>query len=127
MRRFVLIASLALLAGCQTDTTPACGPSNCTGCCDSNGLCQNGAAPQACGELGGACSACAGNQLCQFGFCTQPASCTPTSCAKAQKNCGTVLDGCGGQLNCGTCEVSGESCGGSGTANVCGVGSCTPK
>jgi len=38
------------------------------------------------------------------------------------KNCGSVSNGCGGTLNCGTC-TSPQTCGGGGTPNVCG---CTP-
>jgi hypothetical protein len=45
-------------------------------------------------------------------------TCTPTTCAATGKNCGTIADGCGGTLTCGTC-VQPEWCGGGG-ANVCG-------
>jgi MYXO-CTERM domain-containing protein len=41
----------------------------------------------------------------------------------AGDNCGSVPDGCGGTLNCGTC-ASPLTCGGGGTPNVCG--GCTP-
>ncbi|NMO15073.1 hypothetical protein HPC49_08220 [Pyxidicoccus fallax] len=41
------------------------------------------------------------------------------TCASQGKNCGTIPDGCGGTLNCGTCG-SGELC----EANVCVT--CTP-
>ncbi|HEX9296626.1 MAG TPA: hypothetical protein VF881_12350, partial [Polyangiaceae bacterium] len=37
------------------------------------------------------------------------ASCTPTTCSALGKNCGSVSDGCGGTLNCGTCP-SGQTC-----------------
>jgi hypothetical protein len=50
--------------------------------------------------------------------------CTPMSCAAQGKNCGSVSDGCGGTLTCGSC-TSPESCGGGGVANVCGGGSTT--
>jgi hypothetical protein len=49
--------------------------------------------------------------------------CTPTTCAAQGKNCGTIPDGCGGTLSCGSCAAP-QSCGGSGVANVCG--GCTP-
>ena len=39
----------------------------------------------------------------------------------------TVADGCGNLLQCGTCSIVGESCGGGGTASVCGAPTCTPK
>jgi len=46
--------------------------------------------------------------------------CAPTTCAAQAKNCGTISDGCGGTLTCGTC-TGGETCGGGGVANVCGA------
>jgi hypothetical protein len=50
--------------------------------------------------------------------------CRPTTCALEQKECGTIVDGCGGTLECGSC-AAGETCG-AGGANVCGLGTCTP-
>lgn len=41
--------------------------------------------------------------------------CIPQTCAEMGKNCGTVDDGCGGMLECGTCAGN-EQCG---PANVC--------
>src|SRR5262249_48331805 len=38
------------------------------------------------------------------------------------KNCGSIADGCGGTLNCGSCTAP-QTCGGGGVANVCGGGS----
>jgi GH18 family chitinase len=49
-------------------------------------------------------------------------SCTPTTCAAQGKDCGSISDGCGGTLSCGSCS-SPETCGGGSVANVCG---CTP-
>jgi YVTN family beta-propeller protein len=46
--------------------------------------------------------------------------CTPTTCAAQGKNCGTMSDGCGGTLDCGTCP-SPWGCGVGGVANVCGL------
>lgn len=45
--------------------------------------------------------------------------CLPTTCEAAGKNCGTVPDGCGGTLTCGTCSGI-DTCGGGGRPNVCG-------
>jgi endo-1,4-beta-D-glucanase Y len=53
---------------------------------------------------------------------TTGGSCTPTTCAALGKNCGSVSDGCGGTLSCGSC-TSPQTCGGAGTPNVCG---CAP-
>jgi hypothetical protein len=52
------------------------------------------------------------------------AACVPTTCAAQGKNCGSIDDGCGSTLFCGTCSGTGVTCGGGGTANVCG---CTPQ
>jgi hypothetical protein len=53
------------------------------------------------------------------------APCKPTTCDAESKNCGSMPDGCGGVLKCGSCNAP-EVCGGGGVANVCGAGSCTP-
>ncbi|HVJ19860.1 MAG TPA: carbohydrate-binding protein, partial [Polyangiaceae bacterium] len=46
--------------------------------------------------------------------------CTPTTCTAQGKNCDTIPDGCGGTLSCGSCTAP-ATCGGGGTANVCGT------
>jgi hypothetical protein len=51
--------------------------------------------------------------------------CIPITCAAAGTNCGALPDACGGTLRCGECPT-GQTCGASGTANVCGVGNCIP-
>jgi len=43
-------------------------------------------------------------------------ACLPVSCLAQKKNCGTVSDGCGGTLNCGTCT----------SGYVCESGVCMP-
>jgi phage tail tape-measure protein len=48
-----------------------------------------------------------------------PPACVPTTCAAAKLDCGSVSDGCGGALACGTCTAP-STCGGAGVANVCG-------
>ncbi len=45
--------------------------------------------------------------------------CTPKSCAELGVNCGQLDDGCGKVLDCGACTPP-ETCGGGGTAHVCG-------
>ena len=74
-------------------------------------------------DYAGYCSAA--NAAAVSGACTGSCSggaCVPTTCAAQGKNCGTIGDGCGGTLSCGMCSGS-QTCGGGGTANVCG---CTP-
>jgi len=48
--------------------------------------------------------------------------CTPATTCPAGDNCGTVADGCGATLDCGTCTPP-DTCGGGGVSNQCG---CTP-
>src|SRR4051812_9816113 len=54
--------------------------------------------------------------------CSCPNDCIAATCASAGAECGSLDDGCGHTLDCGGCEGE-ETCGGSGTPNVCG---CTP-
>jgi hypothetical protein len=59
--------------------------------------------------------------------CVQPYTplCTTRTCNEQGIQCGPAGDGCGGTLDCGTCQ-SGETCGGGG-AGKCGTSSsCTP-
>jgi L-ascorbate metabolism protein UlaG (beta-lactamase superfamily) len=49
--------------------------------------------------------------------------CKPVTACPAGKNCGTIADGCGGTVSCGSGCSAPQTCGGGGTANVCG---CTP-
>lgn len=46
-------------------------------------------------------------------------ACVPVQCAPA--SCGTLADGCGGDLECGGCDNLGETCGGGGVPNICGA------
>jgi hypothetical protein len=86
------------------------------GSCQSGQSCGGGGAPGQCGappppEAG----ADAGNP------------CVPTTCAQQSIACGPAGDGCGNQLNCGTC-VAPQSCGGGGVPSQCGgVAACVPK
>ncbi len=50
---------------------------------------------------------CGGTNTCtSFGTC-----CTPTTCSVAGRSCGSLSDGCGATLDCGTCPP-GDSCSG---------------
>src|SRR5262245_14359280 len=65
-------------------------------------------------------SACVGlSCVSQTLFISKPLTCTPTTCSAQGKNCGSISDGCGGTLVCGTCTAP-QTCGGGGVANVCG-------
>src|SRR5688572_1906560 len=48
------------------------------------------------------------------------ATCQSTSCEAKGASCGSIPDGCGGELECGSCG-EGHTCGGAGTPNVCGI------
>lgn len=48
-----------------------------------------------------------------------PPTCTKNTCQALGATCGSMPDGCGGLLACGTCTAP-DTCGGGGTANVCG-------
>jgi len=56
---------------------------------------------------------CSGTLNLQVVYCGTNC-CTPKTCAQLGKNCGSVANGCGGTINCGTC-VKGNQC----TNNVC--------
>lgn len=70
---------------------------------------------------GAACNAITGVD--DFAFDgTTSGPCEPATCLSAQAACGFVDDGCGQQLDCGSCADP-ETCGGLGVANQCG---CAP-
>jgi hypothetical protein len=56
-----------------------------------------------------------------------PPACVPKTCQQLNATCGSLGDGCGGTLDCGTCNAP-QTCGGGGTPNACGGSSgCVPK
>ena len=68
----------------------------------------------------GACgNTCLSNESCSNSVCA--AVCIAKTCADLGATCGTVSNGCGGTLTCGSCTGL-TTCGGNGTANVCGCG-----
>lgn len=99
--------------GC-TDGQCACKPKSCE---DQGVVC--GRIPDGCGnEL--TCGECTDPSLpyCTAGHC-EATACAPKTCAQLGKNCDGVSDGCGDILACGSCTAP-ATCGGGGTANVCG-------
>lgn len=86
---------------------------NCGACTVMGETCGGGGVPSRCGASGTALvdGGCPALTQCPQGL-----------------NCGAYADGCGGTINCGTCTVSGETCGGGGMSNVCGASnSCVPR
>ncbi len=94
------------------DLDASCGPQGdgCGGVID----CGTCAAPETCGG-GGVPSRCGV-------FDTGP-GCIPRTCADQGFSCGPAADGCGGLLDCGTCEAP-ATCGGGGKPGVCGAPTC---
>ena len=89
--------------------------------------------PEVCdgGDLGGAsCESlyfdegtlgCASNCLdFDTSGCSNADDCQPQTCTDLGAQCGTIDDGCGGELDCGGC-ANNVSCGGDGEPNLCAV------
>jgi hypothetical protein len=99
-----------------TCTTAPNGPYNCGSTGDGCGNvinCGTCPATQYCG--GGGFNQCGGST----GLTTEGGvPCTPATTCPAGQNCGQAADGCGGLINCGTCN-SPQFCGGGG-ASMCG-------
>ena len=79
------------------------------------------------------CGSCSGGETCggggKPGVCgsSDGGPCTPNTCASLNVNCGLQSNGCGGTLDCGSCNPP-ATCGGGGPS-LCGVpdsGTCTP-
>jgi hypothetical protein len=110
---------------CGPCTSGTCINNACTACtastCEADG--------KECGSyVESGCGTTLTCPVCATGTCVDNAcvACTVSTCGADGKNCGDYAEsGCGTTLNCGTCGVSGEWCGGSGTANVCGAGAAT--
>jgi hypothetical protein len=86
-----------------------------------------------CGNLL-ACGTCPAGTSCGGGGvpgqCGSPDSgtCQALSCSQQGLNCGLSGDGCGNEINCGTCPA-GQACGGGGVPGQCGApdsGACAP-
>jgi len=66
-----------------------------------------------------------GLDLKTIGFAGPPGTCKPLTCAQQGFTCGPAGDGCGGELQCGTCTPP-DTCGGGGVASHCGASTCKP-
>ncbi len=88
---------------------PHCDTNTCAGCCDANGVCQQGDDTTACGHGGKTCAVCDSGKACNSGACIDP-SCK-ASCAGC---CGPT--GCMPGNTTSACGASGDAC------TVCGAG-----
>jgi len=118
-----------LKGGCFTKVcepgVPYCDGNNVV-VCDGLGSGPKGDAPTDCTALG---------HVCQGGQCV----CIPLTCQDIMLECGTALDGCGGEVYCDLCpagygcngtecvcipQCDGKNCGDNGCGGICGV--CPP-
>ena len=96
------------------EASDGCGGTISCGSCTGTDTCGGGGVPFQCGTGGGSGGGDGGT------------SCMPITCAQVGSNCGTVGDGCGGTLDCGTCTAP-ATCGGGGVAGQCGSPICVPR
>ena len=98
--------------GCTTPPAPSCVSATTRRVYGNPGSCSGA----------GKCSYLTQDSVCASGCDAATSSCRSclTSCP-AGKNCGTIPDGCGGSVICGSSCPSGETC----TANVCSSSACT--
>lgn len=101
-----------------TDCVPEGCDTDCLGLDDScnEGVCENGACVKKPKSDGTSCDDDTGT--CVGGTCVP--NCVPKTCLELGKSCGSVDDGCGNSLNCGTCVDDGNVC----TDDVCNSGVC---
>jgi hypothetical protein len=79
--------------GCSWPVVGACGPSNCSGCCDQSrtpeggsDFCLSGTFSLVCGYAGSPCTVCGFNEQCRplgfdgGGYCQENTTCDPSSC-----------------------------------------------
>jgi hypothetical protein len=107
---------------------------NCTALtCQAQNI-NCGPAGDGCGNLI-QCGPCSAPQTCGgggvAGQCGYPDAnaCMPETCSQQSIFCGPAGDGCGNEIQCGTCTPP-QTCGGGGTPGQCGLldaGSCMPQ
>src|SRR6266545_4100040 len=115
--RSKLIALAALAAGvaCGPGDPPAPAAPPCTPETCASLSAQCGDVPDGCGkalECGGCPQGetCGGGGLANVCGAPPPPPCQPKTCTSAGASCGSMPDGCGGTLQCGTCPP-GQTCG----------------
>jgi len=110
----VTLASTGAVASVPATVTVPAGALTATFTVTTPVVVGSGAASDIIATFGGV------NQSATLTVTPSTAACTPTTCAAQGKNCGTILDGCGGSLVCGSCTAP-QTCSGGGIANVCGL------
>ena len=101
-------SSSCITASCQGSTPPVANSVACP-TVTLTGNTQNSLSnPTACAGQATCANPCDGTTACQYtcqaGY-VLGCSCTPTTCAALGLSCGSVSDGCGGTLNCGSCAT----------------------
>jgi hypothetical protein len=93
-----------------------CGPANCAGCCNAQGMCV-ASTNDACGNNGVACVDCAGSDICSNGQCVATAckSTCPGCCEGSTCQLGNTVQKCG---------KAGDACGACKGGQVCTSGAC---
>jgi hypothetical protein len=86
---------------------------------------SSGDAPGAAADAGIANDAAATIDAAEADATAEASPCLPVTCEAQGAQCGSIPDGCGGKLECGTCEAE-TQCGGGG-ANRCGTDPCTAR
>lgn len=120
-RAVVLGAALgfSMALACGPTQVARCLPSNCSGCCDSDGVCRDGTTLDACGTLGVTCSVCDLGQVCE------DFSCRGASIVAEDGGATQGTDG-GAQMDAGT-DGGATACGPSSCASgCCRNGQCMP-
>lgn len=118
-RSIVLAAALVAATGCDSDTLvvedrstdTGNGGTGGSGTGGTGGIGEGGTGGESAGGTGGTGEGGTGG--------TGGEACVPRTCASEEATCGTIDDGCGHEVECGSCEAP-ETCGGAGLANRCG-------
>ncbi len=101
-------------AGACVGSRSACSPSNCAGCCDALGVCQDAPDIGACGTGGLSCTYCDPGEACLNGACQPVAGCNAANCVGCCQS-GVCLSGvaesaCGSNgAACAACDPESPS------------------